>query len=129
MRTIKNVQIPGSLLGRFKAESKGYRPDILSYNANLYMTTQFSAERSLADTEEGDENEKRFLSSFNSSEAQASTTQRRPLGFSAVVVNAAYTDGDRRKDDSQQFSRPAAESKLSEPRFNVPRAESVKNYC
>ena len=78
MQTTKNVQIPGSLLGRFKAESKGYRPDILSNNAS--MTTQFSAERSLADTEEGDENEKRFLSSFNSSEAQASRTQRRPLG-------------------------------------------------
>ena len=31
MRTIKNVQIPGSLLGRFKAESKGYRPDILRF--------------------------------------------------------------------------------------------------
>ena len=28
MRTTKNVQRPG----RFKAESKGYRPDILSYN-------------------------------------------------------------------------------------------------
>ena len=38
--------------------------------------------------------------------------------------------GDRRKDDnSQQFSRPAAESKTREPRVNVPRAESVKNYC
>ena len=33
MRTTKNVQRPESLLGRFKAESKGYRPDILSYNA------------------------------------------------------------------------------------------------
>ena len=31
MRTIKNVQIPGSLLGRLKAESKGYRPDILRF--------------------------------------------------------------------------------------------------
>ena len=50
MRTTKNIQIPGSLLGRFKAESKGYRPDILSNNAS--MTTQFSAERSLADTKE-----------------------------------------------------------------------------
>ena len=44
------------------------------------MTTDFSAGRSLADTEEGDENEKRFLSSFNSSVVQASTTQRRLLG-------------------------------------------------
>ena len=57
MRTIKNVQIPGSLLGRFKAESKGYRPDILSYNAKTIQLTKFSAERSLADTEEGGENE------------------------------------------------------------------------
>ena len=89
MRTIKNVQIPGSLFGRFKAESKGYRPDILSYNAKTIQLTKFSAELSLADTEEGDENKKRFLSSFNSSEAQASTSQRSPLGtFSAVVVNA-----------------------------------------
>ena len=28
-QTTKNVQRPGSLLGRFKAESKEYRPDIL----------------------------------------------------------------------------------------------------
>ena len=36
-------------------------------------------------------------------------------------------NGDRRNDDnnSQQFSWPAAESKLREPRVNVPRAESV----
>ena len=80
MRTTKNVQIPGSLFGRFKRENKGYRPDILSYNAKTIQLTKFSAERSLADTEEGDENEKRFLSSFNSSEAQASTSQRSPLG-------------------------------------------------
>ena len=80
MRTTNNLQIPGSLLGRFKAESKGYRPDILSYNAKTIQLTKFSAERCLADTEEGDENEKRFISSFNSSEAQASTSQRRPLG-------------------------------------------------
>ena len=82
MRTTKNVQIPGSLLGRFKEESKGYRPDILSYNAKTIQLTKFSAERSfsVADTEEGDENEKRFVSSFKSSEAQASTSQRRPLG-------------------------------------------------
>ena len=83
MRTTKNVQIPGSLLGRFKAESKGYRPDILSYNAKTIQLTKFSAERSLlcslADTEEGEEDEKRFLSSFNSSEAQASTSERSPL--------------------------------------------------
>ena len=80
MRTTKNVQIPGSLFGRFEGGSKGYRPDILSYNAKTIELTKFSAERSLADTEEGDENEKQFLSSFNSSEAQASTSQRRPLG-------------------------------------------------
>ena len=80
MRTTKNVQIPGSLFGRFKGENKGYRPDILSHNAKTIQLTKFSAERSLADTEEGDENEKRFLSSFNSSEAQASTSQRSPLG-------------------------------------------------
>ena len=73
-------KIPGSLLGRFKAESKGYRPDILSYNAKTIQLTKFSAERSLADTEEGDENEKRFLSSFNSSETQTSTSQRSPPG-------------------------------------------------
>ena len=71
---------PGSLLGRFKGESKGYRPDIFSYNARTIQLTKFSAERSLADTEEGDANEKRFLYSFNSSEAQASTSQRSPLG-------------------------------------------------
>ena len=64
----------------FKAESKGYRPDILSYNAKTIQLTKFSAERSLANTEEGDENEKRFLSSFNSSDAQASKSQRSPLG-------------------------------------------------
>ena len=57
MRTAKNVQIPGSLLGRFKGERKGYRPDILSYNAKTIQLTKFSAKRSLADTEEGDENE------------------------------------------------------------------------
>ena len=79
MRTIKNVQIPGSLLGRFKAKSKGYRPDILSYNAKTIQLTKFSAERSLADIEEGVENEKRFLSSFSSSETQGSTSQRSPL--------------------------------------------------
>ena len=73
MRTTKNVQIPGSLLGRFKAESKGYRPDVLSYNAKTIQLTKFSAERSLLDTEEGYENEKRFLSSFNSSQALART--------------------------------------------------------
>ena len=70
MRTTKNVQIPGSLLGRFKGESKGNRPDILSYNAKTIQLTKFSAERSLADTEEGDENEKLFLSSFKNSEAR-----------------------------------------------------------
>ena len=74
-----------------KDTARGYRPDILSYNAKIIQLTKFSAEHSLADTEEGNENEKRFLSSFNSSEVQASTSQRSPLGnFSAVVVNAAY---------------------------------------
>ena len=60
----------------FEAESKGYRSDILSYNAETIQLTKFIAERSLADSEEGDEN-----------------------------------------------------AKLSEPRVNIPRAESVKNYC
>ena len=91
MRKTKNVQIPGSLLGRFKGESKGYRPDILSYKAKTIQLTKFSAESSLADTEEYNENEKQFLSSFKSSVAQVSTSQRSPTGtFSAVVVNAAY---------------------------------------
>ena len=73
MRTTKNVQIPGSLLGRFKGESKAglYRPDILSYNAKTIQLTKFSAKHSLDDTEE---DEKRLLSSFNSSEAQVSTS-------------------------------------------------------
>ena len=52
---------------------------ILSYNAKTIQLTKFSAERSLADTEEGEEDEKRLLSSFNSSEAQASTSQLSPL--------------------------------------------------
>ena len=72
MRTTESLQ--------FKAESKGYRPDILSYNAKTIQLTKFSAEGSLADTEEGVEDEKRLLSSFNSSEAQANTSQRSPLG-------------------------------------------------
>ena len=33
MRITKKVQRPGSLFTLFKAESKGYSPDILSYNA------------------------------------------------------------------------------------------------
>ena len=79
MRTTKNVQIPLSLLGRFTGESKGYRPDVLSYNAKtIDELGKFSAERSLADTEDGEK--KRFISSFNSSEAQARTSQRSPLG-------------------------------------------------
>ena len=64
----------------FEAESKGYRSYILTYKAETIQLTKFIAERSLADSEEGDENEKWFLSSFNSSEAQANTSQRSPLG-------------------------------------------------
>ena len=47
----------GHCLVDLKVESKVYRPNILSYNAKTIPLTKFSAERSLADTEEGDENE------------------------------------------------------------------------
>ena len=62
MRTTKNVQIPLSLLGRFTGESKGYRPDILSYNAKtIDELGKFSAERSLADTEDGEKKTVHFF--------------------------------------------------------------------
>ena len=133
MRTIKNVQIPGSLLGRFKGESKGYRPVILSYKAKTFPLTKFGAERSLADTEEGDENENSsFLHSTAKKHRQAQVNVVRWVMFRCCGKRCILLNGDRRKDDnSQQFSRPSAEfrRKLSEPRVNVPQAESVKNYC
>ena len=113
MRTTKNVQIPGSLPGRFKGESKGYRPGILSYNAKTIQLTKFRAFFG----EEGDENEKRFLSSFNSSEAQASTSPCSPLGHFPLLCGKRcrlMVTEERmitHTDNSQQFSRPAAESK------------------
>ena len=54
--------------------------------------TGHTSERSLADYEEGDENEQRLISSIISSEPQASTlTQRRPLESATVPTAVANT--------------------------------------
>ena len=66
-------------LGRFKAEAIGYSLDI-ELQRQTAQVTKFIAERYSADIEEGDENEKRLICSFNSSEAHVSKSQRRPLG-------------------------------------------------
>ena len=91
MRTTKKGQRPGSSFSLFKAKSKGYSPDILSYIAK--QLDEVYPERSLAHIEEVDENEenKRLIFSLiRQLRSIAKHSRRRPLKkISTALISAA----------------------------------------
>ena len=91
--------------------------------------TGHTNERSLADYEEGDENEQRLISSIISSDGQASTSnQRRPLenvGLSSTVANTLTMNEERMMTINnfhgcQVTINYQLSQKLAEPKSNVP---------
>ena len=87
METAKNVQRSRSLYRRFKVEGKGYSPDIFSElhatrtnSADEVRCIALSSSTLLTAIEEGERTKNgSFQSLFNSSEAQATRSKRRPL--------------------------------------------------
>lgn len=100
--------------------------------------TGHTNERSLADYEEGDENEQRLISSIISSDGQASTSnQRRPLqnvGLSSDVENTLMMNEERLTTINnfhgcQVTINYQLSQKFPEPRCSVPQAESIADDC
>ena len=100
--------------------------------------TGHTNERSLADYEEGDENEQRLISSIISSDGQANTSnQRRPLqnvGLSSAVENTLMMNEERLTTINnfhgcQVTINYQLSQKFPEPRCSVPQAESIADDC
>jgi len=100
--------------------------------------TGHTNERSLADYEEGDENEQRLISSVISSDGQANTSnQRRPLqnvGLSSAVENTLMMNEERLTTINnfhgcQVTINYQLSQKFPEPRCSVPQAESIADDC
>ena len=100
--------------------------------------TGHTNERSLADYEEGDENEQRLISSIISSAGQASTSnQRRPLqnvGLSSAVENTLMMNEEQLMTINnfhgcQVTINYQLSQKFPEPKCNVPQAEPIADNC
>ena len=100
--------------------------------------TGHTNERSLADYEEGDENEQRLISSIISSGGQASTSnQRRPLqnvGLSSAVENTLMMNEERvmtmnNFHGCQVTINYQLSQKIPEPKCNAPQAGSIVDDC
>jgi len=100
--------------------------------------TGHTNERSLADYEEGDENEQRLISLIISSDGQATmSNQRRPLqnvGLSSGVENTLMMNEERLTTVNNFHScqvtiKYQLSQKFPEPRCSVPQAESIADDC
>ena len=101
--------------------------------------TGHTNERSLADYEEGDENEQRLISSIISSDDKASTSNqvRRPLeniGLSSTMANTLMMNEEwmmtvNNFHGCQVTINYQLSQKLAGPKSNAPQAESIADNC
>ena len=119
-------------------KKRWWRNSKLPTNLAIIGVTGHTNERSLADYEDGDENEQRLISSIICSDGQASpSNQRRPLenvGLSSPVGNTLMMNEERMMTINnfhgcQVTINYQLSQKLAESKSNAPQAESIPANC